>query len=521
MSIDVPPQPVMAAPVQTRPVHTGLRADRHTKRPHRETRFDRLMTRALTSHGIWLAPILIAQAWLAFRLNNSLEEDEALYINAGHQIIAHLLHGTRSPDFGAYFSGVPTLYAVPAAMIDHLGGVVAVHAANTAMVLAATVFAYLATRRVFGQGAGLIAAAIFGLNPATIFVGRFASFDAPCLLLLAIAFYLAVRSPDRRRYAIALGPCLALATAEKYFALAFIPSVLAVAFLVVLQRRDARRAARTTGIAVIGLLVCCGLAALVANHHDWQGMLSTSLNRTTLLPESRLSLVRDCLTYVGGLTAAGLIGVALGWRRHAALAIVLLTTSLVPAVVQIRFSESASLHKNIAFGVLFLAPLVGVTGMALLRRGRFLGSRAATALVCAGLVLSSGMGTSQAMVYGWPNSNHINLVLAHYVRAGTEKYLADDSSIPAYYLSGITGYNQWETTYDGQYQGSNGAEVMQDQLANGEFALFLYRDEGATIGLDQQMLTILRNRYTLVAKVPFSKTDQHHFWYLWRAELPR
>jgi hypothetical protein len=35
------------------------------------------------------------------------------------------------------------------------------------------------------------------------------------------------------------------------------------------------------------------------------------------------------------------------------------------------------------------------------------------------------------------------------------------------------------------------------------------------------MLSVLQRRYTLVAKVPLSKTDTTHFWYLWAAELPR
>ncbi|HTW21205.1 MAG TPA: glycosyltransferase family 39 protein [Mycobacteriales bacterium] len=520
MSIDVPPPPTLTVPLP-RPARTGVLADRHTPRPRRETRFDRWMARAMTSQIIWLAPVLVTQAWFAFRLNNSLEQDEALYVTAGHQLIAHILHGTRAPDFGSYFSGVPAAYAIPAAVLDHLGGVMLVHATNTVIGLTASVFVYLATRRLFGHGAALVAAAVFGLNPATLFVSRFASFDAPSLLLLAVALYLAVRVSDGRRYAIALGPCLTLAAAEKYFALAFVPSVIIIAFLAAAKRTDPASAMRRVALAIGSLVVCCGIGALMLDPADWQGMRSTSLDRTTLLPEGRLTLLRDCTHYIGALALAGAIGVLLVRRRRAVLGVVLLATSLIPPVVQIRFSESASLHKNMAFGVLFLAPLVGVTGMALLRRGRYLGVRAATALVCAVLLLSSGVGTSQAMVNGWPNSNRIMLVLAHYVRPGTQKYLVDDSMIPAYYLSGLTSYRQWESTYDVQFEGPHGAQVMQDQLANGKYALFLYRDDGATIALDRQMLTILRSRYTLVAKVPFSTAGGNHYWYLWRAELPR
>lgn len=479
-----------------------------------------MITRALTSQLIWLVPLLIVQAWFAFRLSNTLEQDEALYLNAGHQLIAHLLHGTRTPAFGTYFSGVPSVYAVPAAMLDHLGGATLVHAANTSMVMVATVFVYLASRRLFGHPAALIAAGVFAVNPATIFVGRFASFDAPSLLLLAVATYLAVRSADHWLYAVSIGPCLILATAEKYFAIAFIPSVFAILVIVSAQRVGLRRCLRVGALAGGSLLVAGGAAALVVFPQDWHGLLATSFNRTTLLPESRIALIRDCLGYVGGLTAAGVLGFVL-LRRRWPLAGALLLTSLIPAIVQIRFNESASLHKNMAFGILFLVPLVGVAGVALLRRGRLLGLRAPVALACLVLVLSSGMGTSQAMVHGWPNSTNIDGVLAHYVQPGPDKYLVDNSQIPEYYLSGSSNYNQWDSTFAPVYQGPHGAEYMRHHLENGYYTLFLYRDEGSTIGLDRQMLTILHRRYTLVDKIPMSSSDTHHFWYLWIAELPR
>jgi 4-amino-4-deoxy-L-arabinose transferase-like glycosyltransferase len=519
MSIDVPARPALAEQVQLAPTRTLERPSRVDLRPA-PSRRERLLTRAISSSAIWLLPLLIVQAWFSFRLSNTLEQDEALYINAGHQLIAHMLHGTRTPAFGSYFSGVPALYAVPAAMLDHVGGVRLVHAANTAMVMIATIFVYLSTRRIFTHSAALIAAGVFAVNPAVIFVGRFASFDAPCLLLLAVATYLAVRASDRWIFALAVGPCLALATAEKYFALAFIPSVLAVLVIVSVRRVGVRRGLRVAVVAVVGLAVAGGIAALVIAPLDWQGLLATSIRRSAILPEARGTLLRSCIHYIGALTAAGLVGVVVA-RRRWLLATVLLLTALIPAFVQIKLGESASLHKNLAFGVLFLSPLVGVAGVALLRRGRLLVLRAPAALACIALVLSSGMGTSAAMVHGWPNSTGIDAVLAQYVHPGGGQYLVDNSQVPEYYLSGLSNYTQWDTTFAPVYQGANGVQIMQNQLTNGEFSLFLYGDEGSTLALDHQMLTVLERRYTLVAKVPLSATDTHQFWYLWRAELPR
>jgi hypothetical protein len=484
------------------------------------SRLDSLLTRIASAQALWLTPVLILQAVLTFRLTNSLEEDEALYINSGHQIIANMLHGTKIPDFGSYFSGVPALYTVPAAILDRLGGTTLVHTANTLMIMLATVFIYLTTRRLFGHGAALIAAAIFAINPATIFVARFASFDAPSLLLLTAAFYFAVRATDRGTFAVLAGMLPVGAAAEKYFALAFVPSVLAILVAANLNRTGRRPTAIALARTVTAMVVAAAITGYAMAPGDWAGLRSTSVYRLALLPESRLDLLGDSWTYIGPLIVAGLFA-AIVLRRTWLLALVLLGTALIPAAAQIYFGESASLHKNIAFGVVFLAPLVGVAGMALLRRGRHLAVRAPLALVGVVLLLSSGIGTSAAMVRGWPNSTRIDNVLRQYAHQGDQRYLVDGSSIPAYYLSDVTNYNQWISTYDIPYATAGGAQRLRNQIANGDFRLVLYRTQDATPALDRAMISTLRERYTLVARVPIGTGTTHEYWSLWLSELPR
>jgi Dolichyl-phosphate-mannose-protein mannosyltransferase len=477
---------------------------------------DRAVARALTSQSIWLLPLLIVQAWFCFRLSNTFDQDEAMSVNAGHQLIAHLLHGTPVPAFGSYFSGVPSAYAVPAAMVDALGGAGLVHAASTAMVMLTTVAVYLVTRRLFGQSAALVAAGVFAVDPAAVFIGRYASFDAPALLLLALALCLAVKAADRWLYAVAIGPVLVLACAEKYLVLALVPGVLLLTAIVGVQEFGRRRGLRAAALATAATLAAAGLLAVTLTSADWHGLMFTSLDRVTQMPESRAALLRQCLRYGGGLTAAGLAGVIV-LRERWRLPVVLLAMSAVPALAQLRFNEGTSLERNMAFGLLFLAPLVGVAGAHLLRRGRVLAARAAAALAALVLLLSSGMGTSAAMVNGWPNSAQIDMILAHYVHAGPQRYLADGSQIPAYYLSRSTSYGQWQTTSAPRYDGLRGARLLARELERRTFALFLYRDEGPTIGLDHDMLPILKRGYILVAKVPISPNDPHQFWYLWQA----
>jgi hypothetical protein len=49
----------------------------------------------------------------------------------------------------------------------------------------------------------------------------------------------------------------------------------------------------------------------------------------------------------------------------------------------------------------------------------------------------------------------------------------------------------------------------------------LYRSEDATPDLDRAMVSTLRRRYSLVAKVPLGSGDTHAYWYVWLSELPR
>jgi hypothetical protein len=274
-------------------------------------------------------------------------------------------------------------------------------------------------------------------------------------------------------------------------------------------------------LTVATVVTGIGMAVILMSPQDWHGITSTSsLNRDVLLPTSRLDLIGDSLHYVGVLAAVGLIGVFLARRQRLVMGI-LVASGVLPIVLQFRLGEAESLHKNIAFGLIFLAPAVGAAAIALVRRGPKLALRAPLALVGVIAVLSSGTGTSQAMVNGWPNTDQITRIMAGYVQPGNDRYLVDGSQIQEYYLSGLTSYRQWWSTYDADYYGPNGAELLRHRLASGYFSAFLYRDNGPTAALDHQMLPILRARYTLAARIPVSKSDKHDYWNLWTTESTR
>jgi hypothetical protein len=488
--------------------------------PPKVTRLDLALNRVAASQGLWLAPVLVLQAVLCFRLDGGMADDEALAINAGHQMIAHLLHGSPAPAFGRYFAGMPAFYSIPAAMLDRLGGAALVRDVNTLLVLAATVAVYLATRRVFGQGAALFAGVVFALNPATIYIARFASADAPCVLTLAVALHLAMKASRGGGYPAAAGALLATAVAAKYVAILFLPGALLVSYVVTAQRTRPRRAAVITSAVAASAAATLAVLAVVGQA-DGQGLAANALGGQVLQGMGRLTALHDGWAAVGPVAIIALLAVAVLPGRRA-LAVALCTAGIAPVVVQVATEQPAGIARNAALTMVFLAPVLGAAGVWLVSRGRWLALRAPLAFVALLALLSSGMATSAQMAEAWPATDGtIDGVLAHDVHEGSQRYLVDGSDLPAYQLSGMTHYDQWVSTLSQRYTAAGGMTRLYHDIQDGAYRLVLYRDNGVTPALDRSMVATLRTRYTLVARVPVSPGDPTNDWSLWLSELPR
>lgn len=134
----------------------------------------------LTAPPWLLLAVLLVQGVLSLRLvwSNTAFNDEGLYLWAGHWEIAHLLHGTKIPQFQTFFSGAPVIYPVLGAIADTYGGLAGARLLSVAFMLAATVLLYATTTRLFGRKAGAVAAAVFAFLGPVQFLGAFATFDA-------------------------------------------------------------------------------------------------------------------------------------------------------------------------------------------------------------------------------------------------------------------------------------------------------------------------------------------------------
>jgi hypothetical protein len=218
--------------------------------------------------------ILVLQAVLTWRLNDIVNDDEALYIHGGHVVIGHLLHGGTANAallrlYGSFFSGAPNADPVVAAALDSAGGLILVRLFSLCCMLAATVCVYKMGRHLFNENVALLASLIFALTGSVQFVGKLGTYDAPCLVLVGLAAALAV---TKRSIATApiIGALLAAAAVTKYAGLALAPFVLLMTFLTVLTaegrpwRGNFPRAVLRGGAA---MLVIAGL--LLGGYHLW------------------------------------------------------------------------------------------------------------------------------------------------------------------------------------------------------------------------------------------------------------
>jgi hypothetical protein len=403
MSIDVTPELLTIRPETLR---RDVASRAHADQSRLTSRLDRVMNRLMTSRSTWLAPVLIVQGVLSLRPSRALADSETSSISAGHQLIAHLLHGTPIPNLGHDFSGVPAVYAVPAALLGDIGGPTLVGLACAALAMVATGFIYFTTRRLFGQGPALIAGAILALNGSTLFIARFASADALCVALLAAGAWLAVTSVDRPNRAIALGPCLVLAIAASYLALAFIPATIALLALGAARGAGARYAVRSVGLALGSLAISGYLAVSIVAPGDLRDLRADLLDKQVMTAAATAAVHHQLWTDIGPLLVAGLLAVTVATRNRLVAAL-LVVTALVPVALQTYLGTASPAHDNAELAVIFLAPIVGVTGMALLRRGRLLGLRVPLAIVGMALLLTSGLVTANHTLRDVSNRSYV------------------------------------------------------------------------------------------------------------------
>lgn len=489
--------------------------------------------------GAWprralVALIMVVQALLTLRNNNSPFEDESLYLYSGHLELGHLLYGTpTNMDYWSFFSGAPVLYPPLGALADQIGGIFAARLLSLLFMLGTTGLLYLITRRIFGTRAGLCAAALFSCTEATIFVGGLATYDAPALFLLALATWIVVRFAENKFpfYLLAILPA-AVAVGTKYVSLLFVPSIIVLAFLAAAPY--SRRWALIRPVALsLGTAIALYTAYKLSGPSAAAGITSTTTSRAQ--GTDSVSLVMKMAGEWGGAVfAVSLIGavfvVALP-QRHAhpalprsrwqrvALVVLLVGTGALAPVYQAHLHTLVSLQKHVGFGLFFTAPLAGY-GLVRIVGPHF--HRLQLGIGVLVLTFALGMGQSLTLFHGWPNSYAAVAELVKYQKPGANYLFAagpnviyqlrGDPYVKPSQISDAFSFNWW--TEQGTHL--TGDAAYADAIQAGYFQVVVY-DFTANEPMEMSIAQDLYDSpiYKLAAKI-YTPTSYGPDWsYVW------
>lgn len=467
---------------------------------------------------IVVAAILCCQALLSLRLDNTVFQNEALYLFAGHWELAHWLNGAPvQGDFVSYFPGTPAIYPVLGAVVDAVGGLSAARAFSLAEMLLTTVLLYSLTRRMFNERVGLCAAAVFSVSEATILLGHLATLDATALCLLAVAAWIVVRTASWPWRAYLLGaPVAALAVATSYSTLLYLPALAALAGLAAIPYRG--RAAVSRGLVFGGVSVLMvALAAAFAGPEfvtaaETTGGASGDVPISQILADSgRWAGLALLLAVVGAIAFSyeprnepgELIGPAGDRARRTALGACLAATALIAPIEQLCLHTENSLATLIAFGGFLSAPMAGV-GLARLVGDHF--RRPLIGVAVWSLALTLGLGQAAQFPGAWPDAPTVVAQLTKYLKPGAH-YLVEDDDVPIFYLDGRADAqpDQFTSTYyisysAGPRQVLTGLPGYLAAIRAGYFKVIIY-DSTVTPGLDKALAQALEagSRYRLAA----------------------
>ncbi|HKB16723.1 MAG TPA: hypothetical protein VKF62_11705, partial [Planctomycetota bacterium] len=254
--------------------------------------------------GILLGLVVLAPR-LARILHPSLWDEDAFALAS-----ARLLAGGAEPyrDFDAPY--VPAVEAGLGLAFRVFGASIRVaEIATQAMQAGTALLLALATRRAFGRGAGIAAAAVFGASGLAFRYHLF-EHEVPAALALAGAFALCAEGPPATRGGrLALGACLAASLLAKATVGAAAAGVLGWHLL---ATRGGRSTMRLLLAAVLPLALLAGLLALRHGSEFWLQSVGLHLvkgGNGDLLGRARI-LQRE----VDLSLAAGICGAIAAWR---------------------------------------------------------------------------------------------------------------------------------------------------------------------------------------------------------------
>jgi len=479
-----------------------------------------------------LACLLTLQAGVALvTLRNTPFQDEALYLYAGRQIMIALRAGLPLSDpFPTYLSGDPYFYPLLGGILDAWGGVEAARMLSLVAMLSATACVYWVARHLNGPESANYAAAIFAFQGSVLFLARLATYDASCLLLLALAVVVALRSSVGRTPLVALGigPLLVLAILTKYAALLWVPSVLAILAWQTLQKRGWRQMIVRFGVALGSLLASARLALAVLDTSFLAGLQGSTTSRVIVQAAPRADLVREVILLGGiGLTLS-LMGCLLVAHGQRLLAWLLFGSALLAPAYHIYKAEPISLDKHVAYGLYFAAPLAGYAVARIVSYGRDVAASqnwVAGLAICL-IIFMTGIQQASWQYHIWSDSAEMTAIMRTLVRPAGGRYLAEDMEVARYALQDVTEDWQWTGVFWFEYtnkaqQYFSGQDAYKAAIDEGYFDV-VELSYGVAATLDHAIDHDLSDggHYDLVAKVFYQDVYGSGYYWIWNKHVP-
>lgn len=476
-------------------------------------------------------------AWLA-RLQNAAFVDEATYIVAG-RLQHDARPGTALPAFATYFSGAPGLYPPVAAWAERIGGLEGARTVSVVLVWAATLAVFAVGARLFDDLAtGVLGAAVFAVQAPVVFLARLATVDAPSLAMLAVALAVALGGRTQRArlvHALVAGAALGVAVGFKYAALLYWPSMAVIAALN--GAGGARSAIERAAALVIGAGLVLWLVVAVGGSELITGFATTTFARTAPSGGSGVDILRFAATLGGALTVLALPAVLLRAPVSVPARLTLVVTALLAPLNHARLHEFTSLHKHVAFGALFLAPLAGWTLRSAVdalvarwrRRHTVLAATSGAALLLAlyRVMIFPAVEESERLYAYAPQSAAAARLALRPLVTRSAHFLDEEPDLGAFYLP-ATEYTQWSHPYDFAFRTADGRALRGRDahvaaVREGYFNAIVLRygpQRDWARAIEAELLAA-QPRYRLARRLPFTLADGPGEFELWvRSDVP-
>lgn len=375
--------------------------------------------------------------------------DEALYLDAGHQVWAHWLHHAPLPDYSSWFSGAPVLYPPIGAVADSIGGLAAARALSLLFMLGATIAVYFTGLRLFGLASAFFGGALFAVTGLIVHYGALATYDAAALVFLAVSMWAAAQVREGRgRWLVACAAALVLANAFKYATLAWDPVIIGLVLLHSWDRGVAISLVRAASLTLTVAILDGGLLLLGGSGYI-RGVSATTVFRSihfgAFSPASAVLWRAAALSGVVLVTAG--VGVVLSVRAAPLWVTLLLALFLVAGLIaplnQARIHELTSLDKNMGFGLVFPVLAAGYALEAAVNRlsPRFAGGMLTCGVTAAVLVLLALVaGRQQHVQFRGPSTltaNEVVTAIRHDYKQNTYIVTPGAGRTEQYYLPSI------------------------------------------------------------------------------------